>query len=131
MKKVSVKQLAISLWQALDEAEETEHKKITRNFLSMLSRRRQLNQAGRVLEAFTKYNDEQNGVLAVELKTARPAEALEHFRKELKVVLKKDIRLTNEVKPELIGGAVLRYNDIRLDGSVRNQLNRLQDNFSK
>ncbi|MFH0951921.1 MAG: F0F1 ATP synthase subunit delta [Patescibacteria group bacterium] len=131
MKKVSVKQLAISLWQALAESETAKHRTIIRNFLVLLARHRQLKQVDRIIDVFTRYNDEQNSVLAVELRTARPVVSLEHFRRELKNIMNKDIRLTNEVEPALIGGAILRYGDRRLDGSVKNQLIRLKNNFSK
>lgn len=41
------------------------------------------------------------------------------------------VELEEKINPELIGGVILRMNDLQIDASVRNSLNKLEKEFSK
>jgi F-type H+-transporting ATPase subunit delta len=43
----------------------------------------------------------------------------------LKERLRRDVRLQSETDPSLLGGAILRADDLVIDGSLRGRLERL------
>lgn len=54
-------------------------------------------------------------------------EVLDSIRKDLGSKTGKTIELTEKVKPEIIGGLVLRLGDLQFDGSVANQLRKVKE----
>ncbi len=57
-------------------------------------------------------------------------EVLEQIGKKLQVISKKQIEVSNEIRPELIGGFVIRWGDMRYDASVSQQLSSLKREFT-
>ena len=48
----------------------------------------------------------------------------------LKTRFKRDVHMTTTVDANLIGGAVIRYGDLFIDGSLRGRLARMQADFN-
>lgn len=48
---------------------------------------------------------------------------------KLKSYLSKDVTLTAETDKSLLGGAVIRFGDTVIDGSIKGRLNKLAENF--
>lgn len=103
------------------------------DFLQVLLRRTRLFLLPEVAQAFAALLDRRLNRVPVLLTTAAPmADAdLDAWRGRLRDALRKDPILTHEVRPALIGGAVLRVGDLVADGSVRRRLADLRARFQR
>lgn len=129
MRAPKPKQLAVSLYQALLDSPASQQA-ITKSFVKLLARRRWLKLAPRIVQAFSDYHDEHEGIVAVTLTTARPVGERQAVVEALKKTLQKEIRLTTRVNAGLIGGAVIQYADRRFDASVKGALNQLKQRLA-
>jgi F-type H+-transporting ATPase subunit b len=70
-------------------------------------------------------------VVPVEITSAHPLSGLdaERLQQTLSSLLDRGMRLELSVDPSLIGGAVVRFGDHLVDGSLRGQLARLRERF--
>jgi len=59
------------------------------------------------------------------------AEELDLVRARLRQMVGKEIQITTQVDPEIIGGIVVRIGDMLLDGSVLTQLKQLRQRMSR
>jgi ATP synthase F1 delta subunit len=77
--------------------------------------------------------DEQKEILSVTLETASPMDSnLEH---DMAIVIKEkigvaDVRMITRVRPELIGGYLLRIGAFYVDASVKGQLEKMRSELS-
>lgn len=97
---------------------------VTLNFLRVvIDKRRQLSLRG-IIAAFVEGYHERMGELVVQVFSA--AELTDDQRSRLSASLKKkynmDVILHEQVKPDLLGGLVLKVADERIDGSLRTRL---------
>lgn len=81
-----------------------------------------------VVAAFDQYRDLAENRLHAELTTARPLDAArrEALRARLAKASGKTVDIDERVDPSLLGGAVLRVGDRRIDRSVRRRLEALR-----
>jgi F-type H+-transporting ATPase subunit delta len=103
------------------------------DFLQVVLSRNRLWALPETAEAYVKILDRRMNRVPVVLATAAPvADAdLDAWRVRLRASLGKEPVLTHEVRPELIGGAVLRVGDTVADGSVRRRLIELRSRFQR
>jgi len=110
-------------------AKTTPHK-IIGNFLSLLLDNNRLGALREILVAFEQYYDERIGRVRARVCSAAPLDktTLAALEKHLLGVTgKAEIILETEVDPSLIGGIVTHVGDRVFDGSIRTQLNLLQN----
>jgi F-type H+-transporting ATPase subunit delta len=102
-------------------------------FLDVLLRRNRLWLLPDVADAYRRLLDVRTNRVPVTLSTASPVSPadLDAWRGRLRTALGKEPVLVHEVKPSLIGGAVLRVGDTVADGSVRRKLTELRTRFAK
>lgn len=133
MPKLKASHYAKALYEALKESkEEKERKKIFKNFLKLLQLNNDLRLAENILEEFKKILFSQEGILEIEIITRYPLEKKE--KDKIKTKLKKtftlkgfkDIKLLEKVDSNLLGGMVLRYNDVLIDASLKKILKDLR-----
>ncbi len=104
--------------------------KITTNFVSLLLENNRLAALRDILVAFEDYYDQRIGrvrarvcsAVALDKKTLAALE--EHL---LAVTGKTQVLIETEVDPALVGGIVTHVGDLVFDGSIRTQLNLLQN----
>jgi len=99
----------------------------TRNFLSVLVRKQRVGLLNRIVEAFHELANEKAGVAEMTLESARPFEAAEKEKlfKTLTSLLGRKVVFQERVRPELLGGFVLRHKDRQWDTSLISRLDRL------
>lgn len=97
------------------------------NLIKLLAQNGRLSVLPEIAEAFEHAKAEHQGSLDVEVTTAFPLKPAQEdaIAGALKTKLGRDIRITSQEDPELIGGFRLRAGDMVIDGSVAGQLGLL------
>ena len=99
------------------------------NFLKILTEKGYIKQFSSCCEMFTQlYNRDHNivSVTAVTAVALNPKQT-EALTQKLTRITGKNILLRNRVTPACLGGVRLDYDGQRLDGTVKNRLDRLRD----
>jgi F-type H+-transporting ATPase subunit delta len=98
------------------------------DFLLVMLRRDRLRLVPQVAAAYEKILHRETGRVPVTVWTAAalPHEEIEGWRRRFAALLGADPLFQHSVRPELVGGAVIRVGDLVADGSVRGSLNRLR-----
>jgi F-type H+-transporting ATPase subunit delta len=99
----------------------------TASFLRVLLRNQRLVQLPEIAERFGHILDERSGIVAAEIKTARPIpeELKRTLHDALASATGRTVRLTFATDEAVIGGVVARIGSTIFDGSVQNHLERL------
>ncbi|HHL39680.1 MAG TPA: ATP synthase F1 subunit delta [Deltaproteobacteria bacterium] len=97
--------------------------------LEILVEGRKVRLVGEIAQAYARMEDELAGRLRVGVEAASPLgkELLESISGKLGDETGKEIILSFEEKPELIGGVVIRMGNTIFDGSLRGQLERMRE----
>jgi F-type H+-transporting ATPase subunit delta len=86
-----------------------------------------------VAAALQELCDQEAGRVSARVTSARPldAESQEKIRGALARRVNADVSIEWSVDPQLIGGVVARIGDLLLDGSIRTQLEQLEETLKK
>lgn len=125
---VTTKQLAIALYNALDQAPSPDVAPIIQSFIQVLHERHMISKAERVIDDFRLYANSIAGIEAVTAETVHPLSEreLSELTTKLKNALGKTIALTQQTNPALLGGVRLRVGDTIIDGSLAGRLEQLR-----
>ena len=98
-----------------------------RNFISVLAQNRRLGFLPEIAALYERLKAEEENTVDVTVSSAVPLDAglQRKFVAALKERLQRDVRLHCETDKSLLGGAVLRADDLVIDGSLRGRLERL------
>ena len=110
----------------------TQPRPTTVNFLKVLLQNQRLTELGEINRRFAQVLDERAGVVAATVTTAGPVsdDAQQRLRAKLLDLTGKKVRIDFAVDPELIGGLVARIGSTVYDGSVRSQLQKIQQKMA-
>ncbi len=102
---------------------------VTFNFLQLLASKRRLRILPAILENFRLMMLEHKNIVegelisAVELEEKQVAEIKQHLEK----MLGKNVQLLTRIQPDILGGFVVRVQDVVIDNSIRLQLSKLRE----
>jgi len=102
-------------------------------FLRLLNDRRRLDYLPRILDSFQEMLDEAQGRVRATVTSAASlsAAAEAEIKASLKKLTGKEVIMTVEVDPELIGGLVTRVSGLLLDGSIKTQLRQIRRELAR
>lgn len=102
-----------------------------RNLLALLADNRRLEALPEIAAQFERLKHEVENTVSVTLVSAAEVddEQVAKVRAALERRLGRDVELTVEVDANLLGGGVLRAEDMVIDGSVKSRLARLADSL--
>ncbi len=97
---------------------------LTIHFLGVLARRGRIGFLASISDRFEALADEYHHRQPVEVTVAKQPDAafIEKLRADMAAALKSEVKLSIKVDPALIGGVVVRKDDMMIDGSVRSSL---------
>lgn len=103
--------------------------KALKNFLRILVERRGVNMFSDIGRAYSRFEDDIAGRVRAEVQapTELAETTLEGVKSKLKEETGKEVILTFKKVPELIGGFVVRMDNLILDGSVKAQLESMKE----
>lgn len=109
-------------------ARERQAPRVVENFLAVVADHRRAGVLPAIAEAFHSTKDEALGVQPATLKTAVPLadDLKDRARAVLEKLTARKVRLTCEVEPAILGGAVARIGSTVHDGSLHTQLGALR-----
>lgn len=127
--KASTKQYARGLYEATADASKKELPEIIGQFIEMLRRNNALGKVNDILEQFSKFWNEAQGVVAAEVATAHGLDSeteasIVAYAKE--VTGAEEIELKQRISPEVIAGFILRTGDQVYDASAATKLKQLK-----
>lgn len=119
--------------EALSAAFGTRISATTMAFLSLLADKRRTGLLADVKAEFDRLLREHSNIVAATAISAVPMtkSQLTALEKALEVRTGKDIELTTEIDPTLMGGILVRIGDTVLDGTVKGKLDRLREQLLK
>jgi len=96
------------------------------NFLSVLARRNRIGFLGSISYKYEMLVDVHRGRVLVEITLAkRPDEKqVEKLKADLRGAINKEVKLSVEVEPAIIGGIIIKKDDTVIDNSVKTALER-------
>lgn len=99
------------------------------NLFRLLRRKGRLALGGSITSYFRELWDEERGIQRAVVRTAVALDeaAAAAIGRQLAAATGKQIELTAEVDPSILGGAVIRIGDRLVDGSTRTRLSALRD----
>jgi F-type H+-transporting ATPase subunit delta len=103
----------------------------TLNFLYFIIDKYRISYLQEIYGAFVVYANEARNIADAQVRSANALsdEEIKAIEQNLVKATGKNIRLSNEVDPNLIGGVVVRIGDKVIDGSIRRRLGRLKENL--
>ncbi len=103
------------------------------NFCLLLADKGRLGEIEAIISAFDSLLDEEKGVLRGELYTAVPLDQARQaeISARLEAQLKRSLVLEFGVKPEILGGFVLKVGDLMQDAGLKAQLSILKDTIKR
>jgi len=131
--KITVQQYAKSLLAALSGQTPTETQETVNNFIALIVKNRQENRLTDIVAEFSRVWDEEQGEVKAEVVSARELDVdskkmvADYLQQRLAA---KEVKLTEKIAPEILGGFILRYGDKIVDASLRNNLDNLKNKLS-
>ena len=105
----------------------------TRNLLMLIAKRGAVKVLPQVYSRFRELSDGAQGVVRVQVTSAIELTDADQKRitEQLATSLGKEVRITTAVKPELLGGLVIRVGDRVVDGSAQQRLQALKGTLAR
>jgi len=127
--KLSPKKLAIALYETTHEKPQVEADRVIVGLVKFLAKKNAFKLSDKIIAEYGKYHDKMAGVASLDVKSARAL--TDGMRKVIESWAEKNLDakkviLNEAVDSELLGGVVLRHNDLLLDASVRTMINKLR-----
>jgi len=113
--------------------EKTDVSPVVGNFLALLLEKNRIRFLSDIATFHSRLTDEiQNiGRATVISASPLPEEVVDRVKDALANITKKQIRISAQVDPEIIGGIITRVGDLSYDGSVRTQLLSLKQSLKR
>jgi F-type H+-transporting ATPase subunit delta len=123
--KINAQQYARGLYELLEKKSKDEAKILLIDFVNFLAKNNDINKANEIIFQLEEIIRVEKGELEIELTSARVL--AEESDELIKLYLKrksgvKNVRIKERIKPDIIGGFIIRYNDKVIDGSLKQNL---------
>ena len=123
--KITPKQYAVALFESTRHLPEKEIDKIIKNFAGVLKKNNDLSLGEKIIGEYQNYCRREKDIAKIQIT------ASEKIGGDIINILTQKLGQAVEIEQKadkgLIGGAVVRMNDILIDGSVRKKLERLRE----
>lgn len=106
---------------------------LTNMFLRLVVQKRREEHLPAMFDEFIAYADQARGIVEVEVRSATPlaADDADRLQSGLAAFTGRQVRLTNVVEPEILGGVIARIGDLVVDGSLARRLERLKQTLQE
>ena len=127
--KISPKQYAESLYQTVQGKKDSDIEYAIENFVKVLQINSDINKLDKIAEQFCKIWDREKGIIKAEVVSAKElgkeiVELLNSYITKLSGAEK--VLIKEKVDKNILGGAIIKYEDKILDGSLKTKLGELK-----
>ena len=132
--KITTRQFAESLYEAVNGKSDAEAKEIINSFIKILAQRNKLGKADVIVEQFNNIWNAKNSSVEAEVTSSRTLgkDALKDLEKYMKDLTKADnIFLTQKIDKKILGGSIIKFDSMVLDGSLRTRMDDLKNRMMK
>ena len=132
MKKLSPKQYAQALYEAIDGKKGHELNEIFNNFLKLVWQNKDWKNLNKIVISFEKVYSQTMGLTEATIITARniPVALEKKIKDWLEKTTHKSVDLKTEVDKSLLGGLVIKQEDTIYDASLKTRLTNLKNSFN-
>lgn len=127
-KKNSTIQYARALYEATKGLKGEQLHTVLNEFINLLGRAHKIKQAERVIAEFIKYAKKQEGVVPLDVVTARAMSDRELIK--IGDVFSSQAEVTPMIDEKIIGGVVIKSDEVIFDASIVKQLFKLKEKLS-
>ncbi|EKD43373.1 MAG: F1-ATP synthase, delta subunit [uncultured bacterium] len=127
MAKTSPKQYAVALYEAAKDLSGKELASVLKDFVSIIARDHKLKQAGKIVEEFLHHGKKQEGIMEIEITSARELD--DKTVEKIKNSFGDKVEATVKIDEEILGGIKIKTDDKILDGSLKTQLLKLKESI--
>lgn len=129
--KLNAKQFAQALHEAIGQTKASDHGKILDRFAKVLAEEGALGLWLEIEKEFLSLSGKAEGREQASLVTAREIQINASLVEDLNKAARKKLEIKKSTNEELIGGVILRTDDLIFDASVKTQLSKLKSELSK
>lgn len=123
--KIQPRQFARAYVSACEDKTPKQIEEVTKLFLKNIRATHAWKLIPSILSHIQKYADEKDEVMPVTISSVHALDA--HTTKAIvKTLGFKNVRITEQIAPEILGGFIARTADMICDGSLKTQLNQLK-----
>ena len=127
--RATPKQYALSLFESLKDADESQVKNVVREFAKILIKNNEVAKVERIVRHFIDFWNKGKGIIEAEIMSARELE--EEIIKLLryyvvKLAKNKNIKISRKIDKDILGGVIVKYDDKILDLSLKTKLEELR-----
>lgn len=127
--KIASKQYAESLYQAVQNKNDSRIKDAIKIFFQILVQNNDLSKADEIINEFVKIWNKENGIIEAGVESAKTLDnniikLLNNYI--IKLSGAKTVILNQKINKDILGGVIIKYGDKILDGSLRMRLGELR-----
>ncbi len=131
--KINSKQYAIALFDLVSKNKNQDLEKVISAFAKLLTERNDHFKLAKILLEFEALWQQEHSIVKIEIESARELtqELSGRLLEKIKKIVKaEEIILLQKINKDIIGGAVIRYNDQILDLSLKTRLRKFKESLS-
>ncbi len=123
--KITPKQYAVALYESTQHISEKEAGERIGNFVGVLKKNNDLSLGRKIINEYQNYCRRKKDIAKVQITASAKigGDAINALTKKLG----QTVEIEQKVDESLIGGAVIRMDDVLIDGSVKKKLERLKN----
>jgi F-type H+-transporting ATPase subunit delta len=132
--KITPKQYAQALYDSLKDDNKKDATKAIAEFARVLVENNDLQKGDKIIEQFRKLYNQEEGIVEAEITSAAKLSAamLHDLKEYIKKISKVDTVEVNEKENRsLVGGAIIKYGDKILDGSLKTRIQTMKAELKK
>jgi F-type H+-transporting ATPase subunit delta len=130
--KFSAIQYAQALFDSISDTDPKDHEKVINNFAQILSENNDIKLFEQISDEFERISLKHQGKKLAHVTSARPISQANHkqITDFLNQYLKTDVKIKEKIDGEVLGGVLIKVDDIQIDATVKNQLEDLKKHIA-
>jgi len=124
MRKTTTKDYAVALYEVVKGLKGGALDQAVHEFVALLVKQRKLKQAEKITNEFIRYAKKQEGIVGVELTTARKLDKTAFTT--IKQAFGENVEAIEKIDESLLGGFIAKTEDKIFDASLKTQLTKLK-----
>lgn len=122
--KYTPKQYAQALYESLKEVKEEDADLISKNFYNILLRNNDLKLVNKIIENIEEIDKKERNIFEVKISSAD--KLTPETISKLRTLMGDRAQIKEKVNPKLIGGLKIQIEDLLIDGTIKEKLNKLK-----